>query len=134
MKKRKFYDWEVLPLDTTKEIGKRLDDELKKRLHEHVDEMFLQSWHPAYIHANTTLLEWMAALTDGATMEFEIDNGTPTIICNLIPEDWDQNFCIKIPIVNAASKTAEWLRYEYSEDERKTLADALRAAADALYD
>lgn len=132
--KRKFDDWDILPLNTTKEIGKRLDDELKDRLHEAVNEMFLELWEPVYSHANTTLLEWVEELAKYANIQFEMYRGTPAIICNLIPADLDRNFCIKIPIIVAASQTAEWLLCdEENEDERKAIADALRAAADTLY-
>ena len=134
MSKLKFDDWDLLPLDIADKIGKRLDDEIKKELHKSIDNLLIQSWLPMYKAANTTQLYWMKQLCKSAYIELNENDGKPTVVCNLIAQDYDEEFKISISLEKMVKNAREY----YADDgadvspENKSLAKALRKMADLL--
>lgn len=122
----KFDDWEVLPLDAFDAIGKKFDEELKKRLHEAVDEMLIQAWCPIYQMSNTQCLELLQALVKShARTLVYAEQDDLLISVEMIPDDFEDDLMVDFSL-------AETIKNTFAKEERKRVAEALRRLADKL--
>jgi hypothetical protein len=132
MKKNRFEDLEVLPISVVEELGNKLDQELKKKFKECIDEMDIDSWYPIYKVENIKILEWLKSIIDKYPPSCQLWNTEDGLVFrfNLIPEDYDKDFSILIP-VDKVVKDAEEMFWEDSETIKR-ITEFLRRLADAI--
>ena len=105
---KKFDEWEVLPSS--------LFDE-----------------HRLYQYSNTTMLQWLSrVIEEQDDIVFDIRNGNPSVVCSLIPDDYDEDFYIIKSIEKIARNTFSNLSRAGAGEDMDQIADALRKAADIL--
>ena len=78
---KKFDEWEVLPSS-------------------------LFDKHRLYQYSNTTMLQWLSrVIEEQDDIVFDIRNGNPSVVCSLIPDDYDEDFYIIKSIEKIARNT-----------------------------
>lgn len=132
MKKNRFEDWEVIPISFVEELGNKLDKELKKRLKECIDEMDIDSWSPIYKVENIKILEWLKSIIDEYPPSLQLWNTEDGLVFrfNLIPEDYDNDFSILIPVDEVVEDAEE--RFWEDSETIKRVTEFLRRLADAI--
>ena len=132
MKKNRFEDWEVIPISFVEELGNKLDQELKKRLKECIDEMDIDSWSPIYKVENIKILEWLKSIIDEYPPSLQLWNTEDGLVFrfNLIPEDYDNDFSILIPVDEVVEDAEE--RFWEDSETIKRVTEFLRRLADAI--
>jgi hypothetical protein len=120
----------LLPTDITTKIGEKLDADIKKILHEKVDEMLLQSWSPLYDATQEKCLEILHILINEAPFIWtDIINGDIEIEISLVPDDNEKLLTLQYPFSKAIRSRS---KDGFSKDERKIFIKALRDLAETL--
>lgn len=124
---------EYLPLSFVQDAGEILDKKIKDRLKEEVDNLLLQSNFSIWKIANDAVNEAVKDIFSDAVVEFVVyDEDNPQITFNINEDRTGFNKEILVNIIDAATAYRSAWEGEDEAGDRRSLAAALRSAADII--